>query len=141
MYNFNHHRPGSVDEAAAALSGADDGKLLAGGMTLIATLKQRLASPSDLVDIGGIAELQGISIDGGTVSIGFDAMPGEEVEGEVTSVVPQADAEIRASGSSATSDYAEPAISAGNSASPRASTAPPARRAPPSRKCRYWRQR
>ena len=70
MYNFNHHRPGSVDEAAAALSGADDGKLLAGGMTLIATLKQRLASPSDLVDLGAIADLKGIREDGGAIVIG-----------------------------------------------------------------------
>ncbi len=70
MYDFNHHRPGSVADAAAALSGADDGQLLAGGMTLIATLKQRLASPSDLVDLGGIAELKGICEEGGSVVIG-----------------------------------------------------------------------
>ncbi len=70
MYDFNHHRPGSVAEAASALAGASDGKLLAGGMTLIATLKQRLASPSDLIDLGAIAELKGIKEDGGALVIG-----------------------------------------------------------------------
>ncbi|NIA67126.1 xanthine dehydrogenase family protein subunit M [Pelagibius litoralis] len=70
MYNFNHHRPGSVDAAAAALSSADDGKILAGGMTLLPTLKQRLANPSDLVDLGGIADLKGIREDGGSLIVG-----------------------------------------------------------------------
>lgn len=70
MYDFNHHRPGSIDAAASALSGADDGKILAGGMTLIPTLKQRLASPSDLVDLGAIGELKGICEEGGAVVIG-----------------------------------------------------------------------
>ncbi|MGH6959084.1 MAG: FAD binding domain-containing protein, partial [Dongiaceae bacterium] len=53
MNNFGYHRPASVADAAKALQGASDGKLVAGGMTLIPTLKQRLASPSDLVDLGG----------------------------------------------------------------------------------------
>lgn len=70
MYNFNHHRPNSIDAAAAALASADDGKILAGGMTLIATLKQRLASPSDLVDLGAIGELKGICEEDGAVVIG-----------------------------------------------------------------------
>ncbi|WP_422366565.1 FAD binding domain-containing protein [Pelagibius sp.] len=70
MYDFNHHRPGSIDAAASALSGADDGKILAGGMTLIPTLKQRLASPSDLVDLGAIGELKGICEEGGAVVVG-----------------------------------------------------------------------
>jgi len=70
MYEFNYHKPGSVADAASAVAGADDGKLVAGGMTLLATMKQRLASPSDLVDLGGIGDLAGISADGGTVTIG-----------------------------------------------------------------------
>ena len=53
MYNFNYHRPSSLDEAKSALSGAEDGKLLGGGMTFIPTMKQRLAAPSDLIDISG----------------------------------------------------------------------------------------
>ena len=57
MYAFEYHRPKTVTEAVSLLQGASDGKLLAGGHTLIPTLKQRLASPSDLIDLGAIAEL------------------------------------------------------------------------------------
>ncbi len=70
MYDFNYQRPATVADAAAALSGAADGALLAGGQTLIPTLKQRLASPSDVIDLSGIAELKGISAEGGSVRIG-----------------------------------------------------------------------
>ncbi len=70
MYNFDYHRPGSLAEAASAIQGASEGKLLAGGQTLLATMKQRLASPSDLVDLSGIAELKGISVDGDTLVVG-----------------------------------------------------------------------
>jgi len=70
MYEFNYHKPGSVSEAAAAVKGASDGALMAGGQTILPTMKQRLASPSDVVDLGGIADLKGISVDGSTVVIG-----------------------------------------------------------------------
>ena len=70
MYDFTYHRPASLDDAVKALEGTDDGKLLAGGHTLIPTLKQRLASPSDLIDLSGIPSLQGISESGGAVVIG-----------------------------------------------------------------------
>ena len=70
MYDFNYQAPKSLAEAVEAIGGAEDGKLLAGGMTLIPTLKQRLAQPSDLVDLSGIAELKGISRAGATVTIG-----------------------------------------------------------------------
>lgn len=70
MYDFGYHRPASVDDAVAALKQAGDGKILAGGMTLIPTLKQRLAQPSDLVDLGGLSDLKGIREDGGALVIG-----------------------------------------------------------------------
>ncbi len=70
MYNFTYHRAGSVDEAASLISDNEDAKLLAGGMTLLPTMKQRLAMPSDLVDLNEIGDLSGISVDGGTVTIG-----------------------------------------------------------------------
>ncbi len=70
MYNFNYHRPGSVEEAVQLLSGASEGTLMGGGMTLIPVLKQRLANPSDVVDIGAISELSGVSEDGGNVVVG-----------------------------------------------------------------------
>jgi carbon-monoxide dehydrogenase medium subunit len=70
MHDFNYHRPSTVEAAAQALSTASDGTLMAGGMTLIPTLKHRLTDPTDVVDLGGIAGLSGISVDGGNVVIG-----------------------------------------------------------------------
>jgi len=70
MYKFNYHKASSVADAAARVAAASDAKLLAGGQTLIAALKLRLASPSDVVDLRGIAELRGIRKDGGAISIG-----------------------------------------------------------------------
>jgi carbon-monoxide dehydrogenase medium subunit len=69
MYNFNYHKPTSLADAAK-LGAAEEAKFLAGGMTLIPTLKQRLAKPSDLVDLAKIAELKGIKRDGNAVVIG-----------------------------------------------------------------------
>ena len=70
MYNTTYHRASSVAEAASLFGTGDDAKYLAGGMTLIATMKQRLASPSDLVDLRHIADLKGVSVNGATVRIG-----------------------------------------------------------------------
>src|SRR5260370_18254771 len=70
MYNFEYQKPRSVADAAKAIGSADVGKLLAGGMTLIPTLKQRLAKPSDLIDLGSIPELRGIKRDGNAIVIG-----------------------------------------------------------------------
>jgi carbon-monoxide dehydrogenase medium subunit len=70
MHNFSYHRPSSLSDAAKAIQAASDGKLVAGGMTLIPTLKQRLASPSDLVDLAGVGELKGIKVEGAGVTIG-----------------------------------------------------------------------
>ena len=70
MYEFDYRRPGSLAEALDMLRAAPEGRLLAGGQTLLPTLKQRLASPSDLIDLAHIAELQGISVDGDAVVIG-----------------------------------------------------------------------
>jgi aerobic carbon-monoxide dehydrogenase medium subunit len=69
MYNFEYHQAKSVDEASK-LATKDEAKLMAGGMTLIPTLKQRLAKPSDVIDLGKIAELKGIKKDGNAVVIG-----------------------------------------------------------------------
>jgi len=70
MYPFNYQRAKSVADAAGAVSKNADAKLLAGGQSLVATLKLRLARPSDLVDLGAIDELRGIQVDGGSVTIG-----------------------------------------------------------------------
>src|SRR5690606_23779693 len=60
----------SVSEAVQLLNDADDGKFLAGGQTLIPTMKQRLAAPSDLIDLRHISELKGIEVTGTSVRIG-----------------------------------------------------------------------
>jgi carbon-monoxide dehydrogenase medium subunit len=69
MYSVNYHRATSLSEAAR-LARTGEAKFLSGGMTLIPAMKTRLAAPSDLVDLTHIAELKGITISGGTVTIG-----------------------------------------------------------------------
>ena len=59
MYQTTYHRPSSVAEAAKLLASAEDAKLLAGGQTLLPTMKQRLAAPKNLIDLGKLAELKG----------------------------------------------------------------------------------
>ncbi len=70
MYGFDYHRPTSLDEAAKLLAQAEDASPIAGGQTLLQSLKQRLAQPSDLVDLGGLSELTGIKAEGDHVVIG-----------------------------------------------------------------------
>ncbi len=70
MYAFNYHKPASLEEAAELMANADDGAYLSGGMTLIPTLKQRLASPSDVIDLSGIEGLSGLSLDGNRLHVG-----------------------------------------------------------------------
>lgn len=68
MENFEYHRPTQVADAVNAMKKASDGKYLAGGMTLIPTMKQGLASPSDIIDLGGLKN-SGISIGNGSVTV------------------------------------------------------------------------
>lgn len=70
MYEFDYLRAKSVGEAVDAISGAEDARYLAGGMTLIPTLRQRLAQPSLLVDIAGIEELRVLRVTGSSLSVG-----------------------------------------------------------------------
>lgn len=70
MYAFTYHRPASVRQAAGLLAKKDDAKLLAGGHTLLPTMKQRLASPGNIIDLGGVAEMKGIARKGRTVVVG-----------------------------------------------------------------------
>lgn len=74
---FDYHRPSSLDEALSLLGSLGDAKLLAGGHTLIPMMKLRLAQPAAVIDIGGIAELSGVSVDGGTVRVGALTTHGE----------------------------------------------------------------
>ena len=70
MYDFTYHRPKSLADAVSLLKGKEEGRPMSGGMTLIPTLKQRLAKPSDVVDLGGIKELAGIKVEGDSIVIG-----------------------------------------------------------------------
>lgn len=73
MYAFDFVRPKTLAEAVTALA-AEDAQALAGGQTLIPTLKQRLASPAVLVSLNGIAEIKGVRVDGsGRLCIGGGA--------------------------------------------------------------------
>jgi aerobic carbon-monoxide dehydrogenase medium subunit len=80
MYAFEYHRPKTVAEAVSLLQGTSEPKLLAGGHTLLPTLKQRLASPSDIIDLGAIAELKGIREEGERLIVGALTTYSEVVE-------------------------------------------------------------
>ena len=70
MYQFDYQAPDSLEAALAALRGNDEAKILAGGMTLLPTMKLRLAGPDVLVDINHIGSLAGIGKEGGTIMVG-----------------------------------------------------------------------
>lgn len=70
MYQFDYLRPASVDAAAGTLAGDPEATLLAGGQSLLPTLKQRLAQPTSVVDLGGIDDLKVIRQEGDTLVIG-----------------------------------------------------------------------
>jgi aerobic carbon-monoxide dehydrogenase medium subunit len=69
MYETTYHRPSSVDEAAGLFAKGSDSKYLAGGHTLLPVMKQRLASPSDVIDLGKIKDLVGIEPTGDGIMI------------------------------------------------------------------------
>ena len=69
MYQTTYHRPSTVDEAAALFAKGSESKYLAGGHTLIPVMKQRLASPSDVIDLSKIRELVGIELSGDALTI------------------------------------------------------------------------
>src|SRR5580698_2367225 len=69
MYETTYHRPSSVAEAAALFAKGSEAKYLAGGHTLLPVMKQRLASPSDVIDLGKIKELVGIEVSADAVTI------------------------------------------------------------------------
>jgi carbon-monoxide dehydrogenase medium subunit len=70
MYAFTYHAPKTVRQAASLLAKSDEAKILAGGQTLLPTMKQRLASPSALIDLGKVEGLSGIELKGRSLVIG-----------------------------------------------------------------------
>ncbi len=69
MYDFEYQRATSVDDATSKYGAADDARFLAGGMTLIPVLKQRLDQPSDVVDLGDLDDMRGISEEGSAIVV------------------------------------------------------------------------
>jgi len=70
MHAFEYHRPASSKDAIALAGKKDEGKYLAGGQSLVQAMKLRLASPTDLIDLGTIKDLAGIKVSGSAVEIG-----------------------------------------------------------------------
>jgi carbon-monoxide dehydrogenase medium subunit len=70
MYAFEYHRPTSVRQAANLAAKAEDMKFLAGGHTLLPTMKQRLAAPANLIDLSQVPELRGIERSPRSVTLG-----------------------------------------------------------------------
>jgi carbon-monoxide dehydrogenase medium subunit len=69
MYETTYHRPSTVAEATALFAKGSESKYLAGGHTLLPVMKQRLASPSDVIDLGKIKELVGIELSADALTI------------------------------------------------------------------------
>jgi carbon-monoxide dehydrogenase medium subunit len=91
MYETIYHRPSSVDEAAAMFAQGSDSKYLAGGHTLIPVMKQRLASPSDVIDLARIKDLVGIEATADTLTIKaatpyFDIMQSADVKKSIPAI-------------------------------------------------------
>lgn len=92
MYETTYHRPASVDEAAALFAKGTDAKYLAGGHTLIPVMKQRLASPSDVIDLAKIPALVGIDATADAVTIKaattyYDIMQNAHVNKAIPAIV------------------------------------------------------
>lgn len=96
MYAFEYHRPANVRQAASLLQKGEDAKLVAGGHTLLPTMKQRLAAPSSLIDLGGMSELKGIEKKGRAVVIGAMMTHAEVADSEVVKEAIPALAELAA---------------------------------------------
>ena len=91
MYQTTYHRASSVDEAAALFAKGSEAKFLAGGHTLLPVMKQRLASPSDVIDIGKIKDLIGVQLSGDTLVIKaattyYDIMTNADVQKAIPAI-------------------------------------------------------
>src|SRR6478752_6621171 len=91
MYETTYHRASSVDEAVALFGKGSESKYLAGGHTLIPVMKQRLASPSDVIDLGKLKELIGTEVSGDALTIKaattyFDIMQSADVKKSIPAI-------------------------------------------------------
>jgi carbon-monoxide dehydrogenase medium subunit len=92
MYETTYHRPSTVAEAVALFAKGAESKYLAGGQTLIPVMKQRLASPSDVIDLGRIKELVGIEVSADALTIKaattyFDIMQSADAKKAIPAIV------------------------------------------------------
>ena len=92
MYETIYHRPSTVAEAAALFAKGTEAKYLAGGHTLIPVMKQRLAAPSDVIDLGKIKELVGIDVSADALTIKaattyFDIMQSADAKKAIPAIV------------------------------------------------------
>src|ERR1700761_8819966 len=92
MYETTYHRPSTVDEAAALFAKGSDAKYLAGGHTLLPMMKQRLAAPSDVIDLGRIKDLVGIEASADALTIKaattyFDILQSADVKKSIPAIV------------------------------------------------------
>jgi carbon-monoxide dehydrogenase medium subunit len=91
MYETNYHRPSNVDEAASLFAKGKEAKYLAGGHTLLPVMKQRLASPSDVVDLARIKDMVGIELSADALTIKaattyFDIMQSADVKKSIPAI-------------------------------------------------------
>lgn len=84
MYAFDFHRPSTVSDATALLSAHAEAKFLAGGQTLLPAMKLRLASPSDIIDLGALRDtLSGLRREADRIVIGALTRHGEIATSEL----------------------------------------------------------
>jgi carbon-monoxide dehydrogenase medium subunit len=70
MKDFSYYKPSTVSEAVRLLATGDENRPLSGGMTLLPTMKMRLASPTAIVDLAGLPGLSAITSSGGSLTVG-----------------------------------------------------------------------
>src|SRR6202020_2115885 len=92
MYQTTYHRASSIDEAAALFAKGTEAKYLAGGQTLLPVMKQRLAAPSEVIDLARIKDLVGIELWGDTLTIKdattyYDIMSNADVKKTIPAIV------------------------------------------------------
>lgn len=83
MYKFNYHKPYSLNQATEIFQSSEFPKYLAGGMTLIPSMKQKLSSPTDLIDLQNISDLKGIKIQDNIINIGAYTTHNEVAESDI----------------------------------------------------------
>ena len=82
MQDFAFHRPSSLADAVAAMQGAEDGKFMGGGQSLLPVMKLDLAAPTEVISLAGLSELAGIRMEGEVLQVGAASTHTEVGESE-----------------------------------------------------------